>query len=53
MAIVIVKTTVTVLTAIMMQIILLFAKGKDRATVIGFSYMEALYIALLWLVWRG
>lgn len=53
MGIVIIKTVVTVLTVLMMLTILFFAKGTDKASVIGFTYMEALYTALLWLIWRG
>ena len=53
MGIVMAKTVVTVLTAMMMLLIFLFAHGKDKATVTGFTFMEVLYVALLWLMWRG
>ena len=52
---VIVKTIVSTLTVMMMLLILWFCKGKDKATVtvIGFTFMEMLYAALLFFVWRG
>lgn len=53
MAIVVIKTVVTVLTVLMMLTLLLFAKGANKASVVGFTYMEMLYTALLWLIWRG
>lgn len=50
---VIVKTIVSTFTVMMMLLILFFAKGKDKATVVGFTFMEMLYAALLFFVWRG
>lgn len=50
---VIVKTIVSTFTVMMMLLILLFCRGKDKATVVGFTFMEMLYAALLFFVWRG
>ena len=50
---IVVKTIVSTFTVMMMLLILLFCRGKDKATIVGFSFMEALYAALLYLAWRG
>lgn len=50
---IVVKTIVSTFTVMMMLLILLFGRGKDKATVVGFTFMEMLYAALLFFVWRG
>ena len=46
------KVITTVLIAFMMLIILWFAKGKkDKPTLIGFGFMEVIYILSLVCMW--
>ena len=46
------KVITTVLIAFMMLIILWFAKGKkDKPTLIGFGFMEVIYIISLVCMW--
>lgn len=47
-----IKVITTVLIAFMILIILWFAKGKkDRPTIIGFGFMEIVYILSLICMW--
>ena len=46
------KVITTVLIAFMMLIIFCFAKGKkDKPTIIGFGFMESVYILSLICMW--
>ncbi len=49
------KIVTTVFVGLLMLMILLFARGlywqKDKATIIGFSFMEAVYVFSLICMW--